>query len=84
MSSLTSGGRRWSFSTPPAASALPAAPGPPLWGLPGGKIRNGESPIHAVIRDVREETGTEIEIVDLVGIYQPHRRRLRRPTCPTC
>jgi ADP-ribose pyrophosphatase YjhB (NUDIX family) len=40
-----------------------------LWGLPGGKIRNGESPLHAVIRDVREQTGTEIEIIDLVGIY---------------
>ena len=41
-----------------------------LWGLPGGKVRNGESPIHAVIRDIREETGTETEIIDLVGIYQ--------------
>jgi 8-oxo-dGTP diphosphatase len=40
-----------------------------LWGLPGGKIRNGESPVHAVIRDVREETGTEIDVLDLVGIY---------------
>jgi len=40
-----------------------------LWGLPGGKIRNGESPVHAVIRDVREETGAETEILDLVGIY---------------
>lgn len=41
-----------------------------LWGLPGGKIRNGESPIRAVIRDIREETGTETEVMDLVGIYQ--------------
>jgi 8-oxo-dGTP diphosphatase len=41
-----------------------------LWGLPGGNIRPGESPIHAAIRDVREETGAETEIVDLVGIYQ--------------
>jgi ADP-ribose pyrophosphatase YjhB (NUDIX family) len=41
-----------------------------LWGLPGGKIRPGESPIHAVVRDVREETGMETKIVDLVGIYQ--------------
>lgn len=40
-----------------------------LWGLPGWKIRNGESPVHAVIRDVREETGAEVDIVDLVGIY---------------
>ena len=41
-----------------------------LWGLPGGRVRNGESPIHAVIRDIREETGTETEMIDLVGIYQ--------------
>jgi 8-oxo-dGTP pyrophosphatase MutT (NUDIX family) len=41
-----------------------------LWGLAGGKIRNGESPVHAVIRDVREETGTEIEVSDLVGMYR--------------
>jgi ADP-ribose pyrophosphatase YjhB (NUDIX family) len=41
-----------------------------LWGLPGGKIRNGESPLHAVIRDVLEETGTATELIDLVGIYQ--------------
>jgi ADP-ribose pyrophosphatase YjhB (NUDIX family) len=41
-----------------------------LWGLPGGKIRNEESPIRAVIRDVREETGMEAEIIDLIGLYQ--------------
>jgi 8-oxo-dGTP diphosphatase len=40
-----------------------------LWGLPGGKIRTGESPLHAVVRDIREETGTDIEVVDLVGLY---------------
>jgi 8-oxo-dGTP pyrophosphatase MutT (NUDIX family) len=40
-----------------------------LWGLPGGKIRDAESPIHAVIRDVREETGMETRLVDLVGMY---------------
>jgi len=41
-----------------------------LWGLPGGSIRADESPIHAAIRDIREETGAETGIVDLVGIYQ--------------
>jgi len=41
-----------------------------LWGLPGGKVRDAESPIHAVIRDIREETGMETELIELVGMYQ--------------
>jgi ADP-ribose pyrophosphatase YjhB (NUDIX family) len=40
-----------------------------LWCLPGGKIRQAESPVRAAIRDIRVETGMEIQIVDLVGIY---------------
>ena len=39
------------------------------WGLPGGRIRSAESPVQAAIRDIREETGMETEIVDLVGLY---------------
>lgn len=41
-----------------------------LWTLPGGKIRDTESPVRAVVRDVIEETGGTAEVVDLVGIYQ--------------
>jgi len=41
-----------------------------LWVLPGGKIRNGESPVHAAIRDIQEEAGTTVEIIDLVGLYR--------------
>jgi ADP-ribose pyrophosphatase YjhB (NUDIX family) len=41
-----------------------------LWGLPGGKIRHNEDPMHAAIRDIREETGSETELIDLVGLYQ--------------
>lgn len=40
-----------------------------LWGLPGGRIRPGESPVHAAVRDIREETGTDVELIDLVGLY---------------
>jgi 8-oxo-dGTP diphosphatase len=41
-----------------------------LWGLPGGTIRHEESPVRAAVRDIREETGMETDILDLVGIYQ--------------
>ncbi len=41
-----------------------------FWGLPGGRIRHDESPICAAVRGIREETGMEAEILDLVGIYQ--------------
>jgi len=40
------------------------------WGLPGGGIRPDESPVHAVLRDIFAEIGCEIELVDLVGLYQ--------------
>ncbi|MGC5330894.1 NUDIX hydrolase [Micromonospora sp. DT62] len=38
-------------------------------GLPGGRLRPAESPVHAVTRDIRAETGWEVEVVDLVGLY---------------
>lgn len=41
-----------------------------FWGLPGGRIRPGESQMQATVRDIRQETGMETEIIDLVGIYQ--------------
>ncbi|MEJ3747785.1 NUDIX hydrolase [Actinomycetes bacterium KLBMP 9797] len=40
------------------------------WCLPGGRIRQSESPMHAAVRDIREETGLETHMLHLVGIYQ--------------
>ncbi|MEV4540959.1 NUDIX hydrolase [Micromonospora echinaurantiaca] len=39
------------------------------YALPGGRLRRPESPVPAVLRDIRAETGWEIEILDLVGLY---------------
>jgi 8-oxo-dGTP pyrophosphatase MutT (NUDIX family) len=40
-----------------------------LWALPAGLMELGESIGETAIRETREETGFEIEIVGVVGIY---------------
>lgn len=40
-----------------------------LWGLPGGAIEKGESVERAAIREVLEETGIQVKITALLGIY---------------
>ncbi|MFI6268982.1 NUDIX hydrolase [Micromonospora zamorensis] len=39
------------------------------YALPGGRLRPAESPVQAALRDIRAETGWEIELVDLIGVY---------------
>jgi ADP-ribose pyrophosphatase YjhB (NUDIX family) len=40
-----------------------------LWALPGGGMDVGESMADAVVREVKEETGIDVEVTGLVGIY---------------
>jgi len=40
-----------------------------LWTIPGGAMEVGESIRQAVVREVREETGLEVEPETIVGIY---------------
>jgi ADP-ribose pyrophosphatase YjhB (NUDIX family) len=39
------------------------------WCLPGGRVEAGESVAEACIREVLEETGLQIQIVRLIGVY---------------
>ncbi|MFD7903851.1 NUDIX domain-containing protein [Kitasatospora sp. NPDC059747] len=39
------------------------------WGMPGGGLEIGENLPGAVVREVREETGIEVEVIGLVGTY---------------
>jgi ADP-ribose pyrophosphatase YjhB (NUDIX family) len=39
------------------------------WSLPGGTMNVGETLEQCVVREVREETGLDIEITGLLGIY---------------
>jgi ADP-ribose pyrophosphatase YjhB (NUDIX family) len=52
-----------------------------VWGLPGGSIETGETLEQAVRREVKEETGYDVEVVRLVGAYSdPAQTTTRYPS----
>jgi 8-oxo-dGTP diphosphatase len=45
-------------------------PGKGLWSVPGGRIEPGETDEEAVVREVREETGLDVQCGPLLGAIE--------------
>lgn len=50
------------------------------WALPGGFVEYGESVETAAIREAKEETSIDVELIDLVNVYSEPDRDPRRHT----
>ncbi len=50
-----------------------------MWCLPGGHVESGEQVREAAVREAREETGLEVDLTGLVGVYDAPGRDPRGP-----
>ncbi len=55
-----------------------------IFALPGGFVDIGETVEQAVIREAKEETGLDIDIIKLIGVYSDPKRDPRGHTVSIC
>ena len=48
-----------------------------LWNLPGGRLEANESPWDGVIREIKEETGFDAEVIKIAGVsFKPEKNNV--------
>ena len=53
------------------------------WAIPGGFVDYGETVESAAIREAKEETSLDVQIVSLLGVYSDPKRDARKHTIST-
>lgn len=54
------------------------------WALPGGFVEYGETVENAAVRETKEETGIDVKLGELVGVYSDPNRDPRGHTVTVC
>lgn len=54
------------------------------WALPGGFVEYGETVENAAVRETKEETGLDVKLSKLVGVYSDPERDPRGHTVTVC